>query len=68
MLGDIVKGADELFKYNGRSIDELRRLKLKYYDFDTLKILSEADIKAINHEWSKRFTTYVDDIQEKSDI
>jgi len=68
LLGDIVKGADELFKYNGRSIDELRRLKLKYYDFDTLKILSEADIKAINHEWSKRFTTYVDDIQEKSDI
>ena len=28
LLGDIVKGADELFKYNGRSIDELRRLKL----------------------------------------
>lgn len=67
LLGDIVKGADELFKYNGRSIDELRKLNLFCWDdLDYLKTLSEADIEAINHEWLKRFTTYVDDIKEKS--
>lgn len=67
LLGDIVKGADKLFKYNGRSIDELRKLKLTWFDLDSLKTLSEADIKAINHEWLKNFNKYVDDIKEKSD-
>ena len=66
LFGDIVKGADRLFKYNGRSIDELRKLKLTWKDLDSLKTLSEADIEAINHEWLKKFTTYVDDIREKS--
>lgn len=66
LLGDIVKGADKLFKYNGRSIDELRKLKLSYDEFKDLKIISEADIKAINHEWLRNFNKYVDDIQEKS--
>lgn len=50
LLGDIVKGADDYFKYNGRSIDELRKLKLFWDDLDSLKTLSEADIQAINHE------------------
>lgn len=65
LLGDIVKGADKLFKYNGRSIDELRKMKLSRDEFNDLKIISEADIKAINHEWFEKFKKYVDDINEK---
>ena len=66
LLGEIAKGGDKYFNYNGRSIDELRKLKLSNDEFKDLKILSEADIEAINHEWLENFKKYVDDIEEKS--
>ena len=66
LLGEIAKGGDKYFNYNGRSIDELRKLKLSKDEFKDLKILSEADIEAINHEWLENFKKYVDDIEEKS--
>lgn len=80
ILGDIIKGRDKT-NYNGRSLNELRKLKLADGEFTLLKLLNEADIKAIDDSymankmkeksqiyslgWLRQFKEFIDDIEEK---
>lgn len=74
ILGDIIKGREKN-NYNGRSLNELRKLKLTDGGFEALKLINRADIKAIEDSylkkekfplgWLNKYKNNIDDVEKK---
>ena len=74
ILGDIIKGREKN-NYNGRSLNELRKLKLTDGGFEALKLINRADIEAIEDSylkkekfplgWLNKYKNNIDDVEKK---